>query len=238
MAEYYRAYDEFYKKAAAGGAGICGTSENDAGAVSTLEKWVNENSLSGKGVLQCACGEGSEGIILSKLGCLYWGTDVSLTAVGIARRRLEEYSGARIFFMDMVKNQIAGKYDGILDCRGLCMLVTDGDRRKYLENIYVALKDGASALFMREPCDENAFSGEVDSFEDWQKITGEDYEAPVETAVAGSGKTVMAAKIPERSKSKDGYIKELEEIGFKIESFDIEKISDGAPALATIKARK
>ncbi len=48
----------------------------------------------------------------------------------------------------------------------------------------------------------------------------------------------MAAKIPERSKSKDGYIKELEEIGFKIESFDVEKASDGAPVFATIKARK
>ena len=60
----------------------------------------------------------------------------------------------------MVKNQIAGKYDGILDCQGLHMLVTDDDRRKYLENLYFALKDGASALFMRELYDENAFPGE------------------------------------------------------------------------------
>ena len=183
MAEYYKAYDERYKKVAAGGAGTWGTSENDATVIATLEKWVDENSLSGKSVLQCACGEGSEGIILSKLGCLYWGTDVSLTAVSVARRRLEEYSGARIFFMDMVKNQIAGKYDGILDCQGLHMLVTDDDRRKYLENLYFALKDGASALFMRELYDENAFPGEVDSFEEWQKITGADYETPEERTV-------------------------------------------------------
>ena len=238
MAEYYKAYDERYKKVAAGGAGTWGTSENDAAVIATLEKWVDENSLSGKSVLQCACGEGSEGIILSKLGCLYRGTDVSLTAVGVARRRLEEYSGARIFFMDMVKNQIAGKYDGILDCQGLHMLVTDDDRRKYLENLYFALKDGASALFMRELYDENAFPGEVDSFEEWQKITGADYETPEERTVPGSDKTVMLTRIPARSKSKDGYIKEFEAIGFKVESFDVENTPDGAPALATIKVRK
>lgn len=234
MAEYYRAYDERYKKVVACGAGTWGTSEDDAYVVAALEKWVSDNSLSGKSVLQCACGEGSEGIILSKLGCLYWGTDVSLTAVGIARRRLEEYSGARIFFMDMVKNQIAGKYDGILDCQGLHMLVTDDDRRKYLENVYFALKDGASVLFMRELYDENAYSGEVESFEEWQSISGADYETPEERKVRGTDKSVMLPRIPARSNSREGYVKELEAVGFKVESFEVEEET----GLATFVARK
>ena len=48
----------------------------------------------------------------------------------------------------------------------------------------------------------------------------------------------MLTRIPARSKSKDGYIKEFEAIGFKVESFDVENTPDGAPALATIKVRK
>ena len=231
MAEYYKAYDEIHKKVKESGAGICGTSENDPFVASTLEKWVNENALAGKSVLQCACGEGSEGIILSRLGCLYWGTDVSVAAVNIARHRLEKYSGARIFFMDMVKNGIAGKYDGIVDCRGLQMLVTDDDRRKYLENIYSATKDGASAIFIRELCDDNAFPGEVGSMDEWKSISGLDYETPEEQTIGG--KPLMLPRIPERSKSREGYIKELEAVGFKVESF--EKDEDG---LATFVARK
>lgn len=234
MAEYYKAYDERYKKVKESGAGIWGTSENDPFVTSTLEKWVRDNSLAKKSVLQCACGEGSEGIILSRLGCLYWGTDVSVTAVNIARERLEEYPGARIFFMDMVKNSIAGKYDGIVDCQGLHMLVTDDDRRKYLENLYSAMKDGASAIFIRELCDDDAFSGSIGSFEEWQSISGADCETPEERTVNGTDKTVMLTRIPARSKSREGYIKELEAVGFKLESFERESDT----GLATFVARK
>ena len=234
MAEYYSAYDERYKKVRAGGAGLWGTSENDPFVTSTLEKWVNENALRKKSVLQCACGEGSDGIILSRLGCLYWGTDISVTAVNIARERLEEFSGARIFVMDMVKNGIAGKYDGIVDCQGLHMLVTDEDRRKYLENLYSATKNGASVIFIRALCDDDAFSGVVDSIEQWQSISGDDYETPEERSVRGTKKTVMLPKIPARSKSREGYIKELEAVGFKIERFEREADT----GLATFVARK
>ena len=234
MAEYYKAYDERYKKVKESGAGIWGTSENDPFVTSTLEKWVKENALERKSVLQCACGEGSEGIILSRLGCLYWGTDVSVTAVNIARSRLEKYPGARIFFMDMVKNSIAGKYDGIVDCQGLHMRVTDDDRRKYLENIYSATKDGASAIFIRELCDDDAFSGNVGSFEEWQSISGSDYETPEERHVDGTDKTVMLARVPARSKSREGDIKELEAVGFKVESFEREADT----GLATFVARR
>ena len=48
MAEYYKAYDERYKKVKESGAGIWGTSENDPFVTSTLEKWVKENALEGR----------------------------------------------------------------------------------------------------------------------------------------------------------------------------------------------
>ena len=65
---YYLAYEERYQAVYASGATLWGHAVDDEILIKTLTDWVTQNNLQGKNVVEYACGEGSVGVILSKLG--------------------------------------------------------------------------------------------------------------------------------------------------------------------------
>ena len=82
---YYMAYEKRYRAVFEAGADSWGHASCDPILRETLTKWVNENNLSGKKVVEFACGEGACGAILAELGCIYQGYDIAPTAVKKAR---------------------------------------------------------------------------------------------------------------------------------------------------------
>ena len=164
---YYLAYEKRCRTVFEAGADRWGHSPDDPVLRETLTQWVRDNRLSGKTVLEFACGEGACGVILSQIGCRYHGVDIAPSAVRRAEEALRDHPGASVEVRDMVKDPPEGQYDAALDCMGFHMLVTDGDRRAYLSNAFRLLRKGAPMLFFRESYRrEGVYRGPVDTFEE------------------------------------------------------------------------
>ncbi len=235
---YYLAYEDRYQKVYAAGVEYWGHSSDDEILCATLEKWVEENNLGGKKIIDFACGEGACGMILSKLGCLYHGVDIAPSAVKKAKERLYQFPDAKVCLLDMVKESAPDCYDAALDCMGLHMLVADGERAAYLKNAFGCLKSGAPMLFFRQCHGEDAFDGAVRSYKHWEEICGSDYKTPSLRREDKSGKEVLIPLVPARAKSKEGYIKELQNAGFIVEKFIKMETNSANPYSASIFVRK
>ena len=74
---YYLAYEERYQTAFAAGIDYWGHDPGDTTLAEALDGWVRANRLSGRRVIEFACGEGAAGILLSRLGCRYLGVDIA-----------------------------------------------------------------------------------------------------------------------------------------------------------------
>lgn len=235
---YYMAYENRYRKVFAAGAALWGHSPDDEILVRTLSRFVADNDLCGKRIIEFACGEGSCGIILSKLGCVYHGVDIAPSAVERAALAVAGFPNASVSRLDMVNDRVIGQYDAALDVMGFHMLVTDGDRRKYLENVNASLLTGAPALFFRESYRTDAYSGEVATFEDWCRISGSDYKTPELRRVMGSDITVDIPLVPARARNKADYIAEIQSAGFVVDDFVEMDINMQCPYSASIFAHK
>ena len=240
---YYMAYEKRYQAVFAAGAERWGHSPDNEVLYHTLKSWVEENHLQGKSVIEYACGEGACGVILSELGCIYHGVDISPSAIEKSKKLLEAYPNATVEVLDMVKESVHEKYDASLDCMGLHMLVTDKDRSLYLKNAYHSLKENAPMLFFRESYRrEGAYHGAVDSVTEWAHITGEDYNTlqsrQVKNASDGGVVEVLVPLLPARAKDQNGYIEEFENIGFDVEKFIEMDVSAAIPHSASIYVRK
>lgn len=241
--QYYAAYEKRYQAVYSAGAERWGHSPDDEVLYNTLKTWVQENQLKGKKVIEYACGEGACGVILSELGCVYHGVDISPSAIEKSRKLSANYPNAKFEVLDMVKECVKEKYDAALDCMGLHMLVTDNDRKNYLQNAYEALNVGAPMLLFRESYrKDGAYRGVVNSIEEWEEITGDDYQTPglrqVRNADDGRIVEVFVPFVPARAKDKNGYIEELENIGFDVEQFVEMDISTSIACSASIYLRK
>lgn len=241
--QYYLAYEERYQAAYSAGVERWGNSPEDEVLYNSLKSWVEENGLVGKKVIEYACGEGACGIILSKLGCVYHGVDISPSAVEKSNKLLEVYPNAKCEVLDMVAECVKEKYDAALDCMGLHMLVTDNDRKSYLRNAFNSLKAGAPMLLFRESYrKEGVYCESVNSIEEWVQITGEDYTTPqlrqVRNAKNGHNIDVLVPMLPARAKDKNGYLKEIEEVGFTVEKFVEMDVTNGIVSSANIYIRK
>ena len=218
---YYEAYEERYKAVYAAGVHIWGHTANDAVLLDCLTKWVKDNALRGKRVIEFACGEGGCGMILSRLGCLYHGVDLAPSALEKARRTLSAYPNARVSRLDMVNEAAGGPYDAALDAMGLHMLVTDGDRAAYLRNAYNCLTPGAPMLFFRESYRRDMQEVIIPTYEDWRALTGDDYETPQTRRVQQNGMDLIVRilLLPARARSESGYLAEMARAGFVTEHF-------------------
>ena len=240
---YYKAYEKRYQAVFSAGAERWGHSPDDAVLYNTLKSWVEENNLQGKRIIEYACGEGACGVILSELGCIYHGVDISPSAIEKSKKILEKYSNATVEIFDMVKESVKEKFDAALDCMGLHMLVTDKDKELYLKNAYNSLKENSPMLFFRESYrKEGTYHGVVNSVEEWEQITGEDYKTPqlrqVRNSDNGGVVEVFVPFVPARAKDRSGYIKEFESIGFDVEKFIEMDASTAIPFSASIYIRK
>ena len=243
---YYMAYEDRYRRVFAAGIELWGHSPDDEILVHTLAEWVDKNRLAGKTVVEFACGEGAAGVILTKLGVRYRGFDIAPSAVEAARKRLHTAFGGRsdasVGLLDMVKEPAgeAETYDAALDCMGFHMLLTDADRNAYLKNARTVLKPSAPMLFFRESYRENAYTGCVESFEQWKEITGDDYSTPQLRSCrdGADGKEVRIPCVPARARNREGYCTELERAGFAVENFRIMEQNSAIPFSVSIYARK
>jgi SAM-dependent methyltransferase len=240
---YYMAYEKRYQAVFSAGAKRWGHSPDDKVLYNTLKLWVEENNLQGKNVVEYACGEGACGVILSELGCVYHGVDISPSAIEKSRELLKNYPNATVEVLDMVKQRVNGIFDAALDCMGFHMLVTDSDRELYLKNVYHSLKENAPMLFFRESYRmDKTYQGVVDTVDEWAKITGEDYHTPqlrqIRSDDDGNIKEVLIPLLPARAKNEDQYIAEFEEAGFIVNRFVEMSTSSAIPHSATIYVRK
>ena len=240
---YYKAYEQRYQAVFSAGADRWGHSPDDEVLYNTLKAWVEENHLQGKSIIEYACGEGACGVILSELGCIYHGVDISPSAIEKSKKLLETYPNATVEVLDMVQESVEGKYDAALDCMGFHMLVTDNDRHLYLKNAYNSLKENSPMLFFRESYRKNGtYQGVVHTLAEWEQITGEDYKTSqprkVRNSNDGSIVEVLVPLLPARAKDKNGYIEEFENIGFDVEKFVEMDVSTAIPHSASIYVRK
>lgn len=242
---YYLAYENRYNTVFKAGAERWGHSPSDQELYITLKEWVTDNKLTGKNIIEFACGEGASGIILSELGCNYYGVDIAPSAVMKAKEALKNYPNARVDILDMTKEITIGKYDAALDCMGFHMLVTDEDRKSYLRNAYLSLENNSPMLFYKESYrsgnnSEGIVKVPVNSYDEWLKITGDDYETPsVRKVDMGNGDIeVMLPYVPARANDKDGYITEMNSAGFTVEKFIEMDISSNIKYSASIYVRK
>ncbi len=237
---YYLAYEERYQAAFAAGIDYWGHDPGDTTLAEALDGWVKANRLSDRRVIEFACGEGAAGILLSRLGCRYLGVDIAPSAVEKTKQRLAGFQNAQVRLLDMVAQAAGDEYDAALDCSGLHMLVTDQDRRAYLQNAFHSLKPGAPMLFFRELYQENAYTGACGSYAEWKAITGGDYDTPqLRHGRAGDRNiAVRIPLIPGRAKNRDGYIREMEEAGFIVEDFVEMAVNRQIPYSASLYVRK
>ena len=234
----YLAYEERYRKVKEAGGGIWGHTPADELLNETLAHWVAENNLAGRRVIEYACGEGSSGVILSRLGCVYHGVDIAPSAVSRAKDALRPFPDAQVTCLDMVNERIGGEFDAALDCMGLHMLVTDCDRRRYLANLAASLKPGAPALFFRESFREDAYSGEVASFDDWKRISSSDYDTPQPREINRTGVVVELPLVPARAKNREDYLREMEEAGLAVDALIGMDLNRQCPFSCTIFTHK
>ncbi len=240
---YYTAYEKRYQAVFSAGVERWGHSPDDDVLYNTLKSWVEENNLREKRIIEYACGEGACGVILSELGCIYHGVDISPSAIEKSKKMLEKYPNATVEVLDMVKQSVKEKYDAALDCMGFHMLITDNDRNCYLNNAYNSLKENSPMLFFRESYRrDGTYQGIVNTVDEWAKITGEDYYTPqlrqVRNADNGSMMEVFVPLLPARAKDKNQYVDELNKVGFYIEKFVEMNVSTAIPHSASIYVRK
>jgi hypothetical protein len=237
---YYLAYEARYKKVFAAGGDCWGHSTDDETLATTLEKWVSDNQLKGMNIIEFACGEGASGVLLSRLGCLYHGVDISPSAVEKAKESLWDFPSARVNLLDMVKDTLGEVYDAALDCMGFHMLVTDSDRAAYLRNAYNSLKNGAPMLFFRETYRREVYNGSVESLEQWKTTTGDDYDTPQQRFVKHGDKEieVWIPLVPARARNKEGYFTEMNDAGFVVDDFVEMDMNEQCPYSVSIYVHK
>ncbi len=235
---YYLAYEDRYRAVYAAGIDRWGHSPENTILYQTLKKWVEDHRLQGKKIIEFACGEGACGVILSELGCIYHGVDISQSALQKAKESLAIYSDAKLSLLDMVKEKPNdAPYDAALDCMGLHILVTDADRSAYLKNAFDSLKENAPMLFFRESYRPDAYEGVVSSFAEWETITGEDYH----TLQKRQGKDGTVCEIPllaARALNKRGYYEEMQKAGFTVTAFTEMDVNEEIPFSVSIFAKK
>lgn len=242
---YYLMYEKRYKTVYEAGAERWGHSPDDEELYATLKAWVEDNHLKGKSIVEFACGEGASGVILSELGCHYTGFDISPSAVKKANDTLKNCPNARADIFDMVKQRPTETYDAALDCMGLHMLVTDGDRQAYLKNAFLSLKDNSPMLFYKEAYRDDKHKDQVvkssvDSYEEWLNITGDDYDTPFVRKVntLNGELEIMLPLVPSRGNDRSGYINEMNFAGFAVERFIEMAPSKSIKYSASIYVRK
>ena len=183
----------------------------------------------GSRIIEFGCGEAPWATAFAGLGIQYVGVDYSSHAIERAREQTAE-SELDIQFQvaDVLasgQNALQGKFDIVFDQRCLQMFVIDEDRRRYFSNIRELMTSDSAFILTDQGRDEDAFDGEIQTIAQYQEVSGQDLSEPREFE-GWDGRNWVFVRLPRfavRSKSRQGYLSEVEEAGFRISKvYDIE----------------
>jgi len=233
---YYLAYDCRYRSAYAQGADRYALPDAEEKVRAIVRRHVERFKLAGKRVIEFGCGEGAAALELARLGCIYRGYDISPAAIEKAAVALSSYPKAKVAVRDVVQGTFPRHaFDAGIDVGCLHMLVTDADRARYLKNVHDCLKPGAPMLFARVGYSENAYERPVADYQQWLRIFGKDVTKPQRRSAQKDGKEIdiMLPLIPYRTRSEQGYRRELAAASFKVSEFE----TDGEWANILVETR-
>ena len=187
----------------------------------------------GATVVEFGCGEARWAADLAQLGMRYLGLDLSPHVIARAREQTV-WDGPDIEFrvadlLDLDEELASRKFDLVLDQACLHMFVVDEDRRRYLRNVRQVMAGGGAFILLLQSLDEAAYDGEIQSIEEFQDITGQDLAARREFD-AWDGESYQRVLLPRfavRSKTRKGYLAELEQAGFQVSRAYLDATSKG-----------
>jgi SAM-dependent methyltransferase len=219
---YYTAYDERYQAAYQQGADHWGHLQLEKEVNSLISGYVNRFKLAGKRVVEFGCGDGWIGKLFAGLGCIYEGYDISPVAVEKAKVNLGDCLNAQALVKDVVLDELPSNvFDAGVEVQFIHILITDKDRKKYLQNVYRCLKPGSLFYLIHDIYRDDAYEGVIDSYEQWLKLTSYDVETPqLRTAYKkGAEIPVFVPLIAARARTERDYRKEMEEAGLEVLEF-------------------
>jgi len=216
---YYTAYDKRYRAAYQQGADHWGHLAGEKEVASLVSSYLIRFKLAGKRVVEFGCGDGWMGELLTGLGCIYEGYDISPAAIEKATVNLAGSLNAKAVLKDVVLDELpSNAFDAGIEVQFIHMLITDKDRKKYLKNVYRCLKPGAPFYFVHDSYREDAYEGVIDSYEQWLKLTNDDVVTPEPRTAykKGAEVTVQVPLIAARARTERDYRKLMEEAGLEV----------------------
>jgi SAM-dependent methyltransferase len=228
--KYYLRYDDRYRRIHASGFERWVSSpEENAGVLESIDKFLKSADCepSKTSIIEFGCGEGFVAEYLLSRGYDYLGLDISRSAIEKAREHTSTKGRDSFLAADVLTDldRIPDSSSDItIDNQCFHMLVTDGHRKKYLNDVKRILKKDGKAFF-RENIQKEEFTQSISDFQDWLEKTGNEYDTLHDYPAYKDNEryTVKAPRIPARFNNESGYRTELEESGFNVEYFE----SDG-----------
>ena len=180
-------------------------------------------------LVEFGCGEGHLAQYLVQRGYAYRGVDLSPSGLAKARWRLANLGAtADVFVLVDIADLSAFRnqaFDAAIDNFCLHMLVTDGDRQRYLAAVRLVLKPGGVALF-HENHANRPIRGPVETFESFVSQGGFTPGAVDQRTVrcGETQRTIRLARLPFRAQDEAGYRREMTTAGLGVQHFT----TDGA----------
>ncbi len=221
---YYFAYEQRYRRVYEQGVEFW-TANPDEIRESTelLDEFLGEAVAAAPLILECGCGEGHLAEHLVNRGWRYIGVDISPTAIEKARSRLARCSPKvePVFHVtDCTAMGIIpdGSADIVVDNFHFHMLVTDGDRSRYLGEVRRVLRAGGRAYFHENLQAGSAIKSAVD-YDDFLRQCPSDFVTEEGRDAWQNGKVmrIQLPRLPARFNTCDGYAAELESAGLRVQ---------------------
>lgn len=223
---YYLAYDQRYRRVYAQGVEFWTAHPDEIRETTeSLDAFLREGCSADPLVLECGCGEGHLAVHLIEQGFRYIGVDISPTAIDKARKRVAQCT-ARVEPVFKVADSTGMNFiqdasiDILVDNYHFHMLVTDGDRQRYLGEAHRVLRNGGRA-YLRENLQSEGAIGPVANHEDYLEKTWPDLATEEDREAWQDGKVVQIRlpRVPARANSREGYVAELEAARFQVQLF-------------------
>ena len=173
-------------------------------------------------IIELGCGQGHLAEHLLEKGFRYFGIDISETAIQQARKKTGEKGKNAFLLADITDLQQIhdNSYDVAIDNQCFHMLITNKHRNKYLTEIKRILKKDSN-VFFHENFQLNEFDTNILNLQQFNKAFTDDQKTPANyTAyVDGKKRIIELPTLPARANNEEGYRKELNKAGFKVEYF-------------------